>query len=158
MEKLPYTLWVFKETLRLHPPVRSIPKKTSEKVRLGDVKIPKNTMVSLNTAAAHKNPKYWENPEEFIPERFDESKHKITPFTYFPFSLGKRNCVGKKFALIEGIIMLAMLAQRFEVAFPEGADQEKYFEFEQQLSTLPKYDLPLVFKPRKQFCNIVIAK
>lgn len=149
LEKLPYTHWVFNETLRLHPPVRSIPKVTTETVRLGGYKIPKGTLVSMNAAATHKHPKYWDKPEEFIPERFDESKNNIAPFIYYPFSVGRRNCIGKKFALIEAAVIIAMIAQRFEIEFDKGVEQKEYFLWSQGLTTHPRHShLKLVFKKR----------
>lgn len=93
--------------------------------------------------------KYWDNPKEFRPERFDESTNKIAPFSFLPFSLGKRNCVGERFAMIEGRVALAMIAQRFEVQFMQGIATEKYFEESSVITTIPKHDLKLVFIPRK---------
>lgn len=150
IDKLKYTLWVIKETLRLHPPVRAIPKTTAASVKLGGVKLPKNTDIYLHAAAAHRHPSYWEKPNDFIPERFDESKNVIAPFTYFPFSLGRRNCVGQKFALIEARICLAMIMQKYSIRFADGVDPKLALEGAQHLTTGPKHDLHISFVPRKE--------
>ena len=145
-----YTLWIIKETLRLHPPVRAIPKVTAATIKLGGVKIPKNTEIFLHAAAAHRHPLYWDKPNEFIPERFDETKNKIAPFTYFPFSLGRRNCVGEKFALIESRVVLAMIAQKYFIKFADGVDPNIVLEGLQHLTTGPKYDLHIQLIPRNE--------
>lgn len=75
--------------MRLHPPAPTIPKKAIESVKSGGIKIPKGTGVRLCVAATQVNPIY-----EFIPERFDESKNRVYPFSFLPFSIGKRSCIG----------------------------------------------------------------
>ena len=150
LDKLVYTTWVWKETLRLHPPVNSTPRRSNKSFKIGEKKLPKGTIITLHIGGVHLHPQYWENPKEFIPERFDETKNKITPFTYFPFSIGKRNCIGEKFATIEGRIALTMIAQRFKIEFDENIDVNKYFETINMITTVPKHDLKLQFKLRSK--------
>ncbi len=64
----------------------------------------------------HRSPRYWDRPEEFIPERFDpENSARHHPFAYFPFGGGQRSCIGSHFAKMEGQIILSTLLQRFHV-------------------------------------------
>lgn len=73
----------------------------------------------LPTYAIQNDPKYFENPEKFDPERFsDENKDKIQPCTFFPFGVGPRNCIGSRFALMEckAIFFDILSAFRIEVS------------------------------------------
>lgn len=64
----------------------------------------------------HRDPKYYPEPEKFDPERFsDENKHKINPYTYIPFGIGPRNCIGSRFALLEVKTVMFYLLSHFEI-------------------------------------------
>ncbi|CAH1113652.1 unnamed protein product [Psylliodes chrysocephalus] len=80
------------------------------------VVIEKGTHLELPILALHYDPKYFSNPERFDPERFsDENKDKIDPYTFFPFGLGPRLCIGSRFALMEVKVLLAHLLSSFEI-------------------------------------------
>lgn len=95
---LHYLEMAFDEILRKHPPGGALVRRcatdyTFSKLKL---KIPKGTRVLIPVHALHKDPKYFEDPEKFIPERFSlENKRNIKPCTYLPFGDGPRNCIGK---------------------------------------------------------------
>ncbi|XP_026332428.1 cytochrome P450 9e2-like, partial [Hyposmocoma kahamanoa] len=79
--------------------------------------IRKGEAVAIPVWAIHRNPKYHPNPDNFDPERFsEENKHKIQPYTYMPFGLGPRNCIGSRFALCEVKVVLYQLLNSFEVS------------------------------------------
>lgn len=86
---------VINETLRLHPPAWTLPRWTSEEVKLGTHVVPANTIIEVNLSVIHRNPKYWKKPNEFYPQRWieeeDASRH---PYAFAPFSAGIRNCIG----------------------------------------------------------------
>eukprot|EP01080_Neovahlkampfia_damariscottae_P009194 gene9194-1280_t len=145
-KKLKYAFCVFKETLRLHAPVKLTVKKNIEKVTLGDVEFPKNTQFGLFFPGVHKSEKLWENPLEFNPDRFMDS---YNPSHLMAFSYGKRNCIGSKFAEVEGTIILCCLIQKYSIHFKEGIDVKKYEDEIQFVTTLPRFDLPFVLKKRK---------
>src|SRR5260370_473653 len=64
----------------------------------------------------HRHPKYWERPEEFVPEHFRLEKEAARPrYAYFPFGGGPRQCIGKNFALMEAQLIIATLAQRYRL-------------------------------------------
>ncbi|KAF2899554.1 hypothetical protein ILUMI_06628 [Ignelater luminosus] len=86
--------------------------------------LPNEKRITLETGAnvwipvyaIHRDPKYYPDPEKFDPERFsDENKHNIKPFTYIPFGSGPRNCIGSRFALLEGKLILAEIIRNFEI-------------------------------------------
>eukprot|EP00003_Mantamonas_plastica_P031985 TRINITY_DN850_c2_g4_i1.p1 TRINITY_DN850_c2_g4~~TRINITY_DN850_c2_g4_i1.p1 ORF type:complete len:129 (+),score=43.49 TRINITY_DN850_c2_g4_i1:273-659(+) len=85
--------------------------------------LPKGTNVGLAITALHLHPDTWPDPLKFDPERFTKENSKGRhPFAYVPFSAGKRNCVGRKFADIEELTVLATLLKRFKI---HTVDSEK---------------------------------
>ena len=77
-------------------------------------------IIWLPSNGIHYDPKYWPNPHKFDPERFsDENKHAIQPYTYFPFGLGPRNCIGSRFALLEIKTIYFHILKNFEIVVTE---------------------------------------
>jgi cytochrome P450 len=146
LSNLKYAFGVFKETLRTHPPVKNIIKKSIEKVTLGGREFPKDITFGIYTPAVHRDKEIWENPLEFKPERYI----KQTNYSHLvSFSFGKRNCIGSRFAEIEGTVILCILIQKFSIQFKEGIDP-KLYELEKNFVTItPKNDLPFVLKKRE---------
>ncbi|KAL7727133.1 hypothetical protein ACLKA6_016093 [Drosophila palustris] len=112
---------VVSEVLRKWPPAvatdRECNKDITYQVDGKNVEIKKGEIVWLPISAFHRDPKYFENPEKFDPERFsDENKDKIQPFTYFPFGVGQRNCIGSRFALLEAKAIIYYLLRDFQIA------------------------------------------
>ncbi len=115
--ELKYTEAVFAESLRLFPPAWAIGRLSIEKHRFGGYEIPKHALILLSPYVTHRDKRFWDNPEEFIPERWFERgiKEAGQTFTYFPFSRGVRSCIGESFAWTEGILLIATLAQRWRL-------------------------------------------
>lgn len=109
INEMPYLKCVVKETLRLRPatPLMS-PRETISSVNLKGYYIPEKTMVYVNNWAIQRDPKNWENPEEFMPERFEHSQvdFRGRDFQYIPFGFGRRGCPGMNFgiAMVEYIL------------------------------------------------------
>ena len=79
------------------------------------ITVPKGTVIGIDIQSVHHNPEYYPNPEKWDPERFTpENRDKLVPYTYMPFSLGPRNCVGMRFALTEAKTAIAYLINRYE--------------------------------------------
>ncbi len=106
---------VVKETLRLYPPIHIGNRRARENVCVLDYEIPRDTRVMYSIYLAHRDPQYWEKPEEFCPERFhNPHDEKRPPLTYVPFGGGPRNCIGAAFSQIEALVVLARLLQEFD--------------------------------------------
>nr|QEV83813.1 cytochrome P450 [Brachionus rotundiformis] len=119
ISKLNYTAAVFKESLRKWPPVAAFSRFNPEEIEFGGKLIPKNTWFYVSPFVMSQSEKYFPRPDEFIPERFISSEpfakeNKITSYTYFPFSIGPRNCIGQNFAILEGKLILAKFIQHFD--------------------------------------------
>lgn len=116
LPRLNYTNMVVKEAMRLYPPVSLFGREASEDCTIGDYTVPAGTIVMISQWVMHRNPKYFNNPEAFQPERWaDDLEKKLPRDVYIPFGDGPRICIGKGFALMEAVLLLATIAQRFQL-------------------------------------------
>ncbi|XP_054160994.1 cytochrome P450 3A21-like [Oppia nitens] len=116
LAKLPFLDAVISETLRIHSPVLRLGRACLKDYKLADtgITIKKGQAVEIPVYAIHHSEEYYERPSEFIPDRFlPENRHKIIPYTYLPFGVGPRNCIGMRFALMEAKLGLAQIVKRF---------------------------------------------
>lgn len=119
--KLPYTAMVFAEAMRLRPPVWGFGRQAMEDFELGGYRIKQGSLLILSQWVTHRDPRWWPDPERFDPLRHTpEAKAQRNKFTYFPFSHGARNCIGEPFAWMEGVLLLATLAQKWKLRLKPG--------------------------------------
>jgi cytochrome P450 len=119
--KLRYTELVLTESMRLYPPAWGTARVAIEDHEIGGYKVPKGTGVSLSQWVMHRDPRWFDAPEEFRPERWEDGLAKRLPrFAYFPFGGGPRQCIGNTFALMEATLVLATIAQRYRFRLVEG--------------------------------------
>lgn len=117
MATLAYTRKVLLEGIRLYPPVWTTRRGFDEAHTICGFEIPAKQPVVLCPWVTHRLPEHWPEPERFDPERFEASKMAARPrHAYIPFAGGPHQCIGNEFALVEGVVALAMIVQRFEVA------------------------------------------
>ncbi|XP_023307623.2 cytochrome P450 4d2-like [Lucilia cuprina] len=122
LQDLKYMELVIKESQRLYPSVPAIGREITEDIKVGDITIPANTNVNIPLFMVLRDPDYFTNPNDFIPERFEsDSNQKIHPFAYTPFSAGPRNCIGQKFAIFEIKSTVSKMLRHFEL-LPLGPD------------------------------------
>jgi cytochrome P450 len=120
---LPYTLKVFKETLRLYPPAFATSRTALCDVEVGRYTMQKGETVLISPYVIHRRPDYFPNPEQFDPERFAPENEKQLPrYAFLPFGAGPRICIGNHFATMEGHLLLATLAQRITFDLVPGQD------------------------------------
>jgi cytochrome P450 len=120
--RLTYLRNVFKETLRLYPPITFLPRVAAQDCRIGTRRVRRGALVMIAPWTLHRHRDFWRNPHAFDPDRFlPEREHEMTPGVYMPFGQGPRVCVGKGFAEVESALILARLLRRydFEVIEPE---------------------------------------
>lgn len=121
--KLTYTHLIIQESMRLYPAAWVVGRTVDEDVQIGDYQFSKGQNVSMSQWAMHRNPAYYDRPDEFLPERFDGDLLKRIPsYAYFPFGGGPRVCIGNNFALLEAALVLATVGQRYKLVL-EDADQ-----------------------------------
>ena len=115
INKLVYLEACIYESLRLEPSVVRIERKPIKNIKLGNIFVPKGTIIAIPIKAVHRDPDNFENPDEFIPERFlHENKHNIKSCSFLGFADGPRNCIGMRFALIEMKYCLAKLFKKIK--------------------------------------------
>lgn len=146
LKQLPYTELVLQESMRLYPPVWNMSRQALTDVEIGGYVIPQGSEVNLNTYAMHHDPRWWEEPERFLPERFHpECQSKIPRMAYLPFSTGPRVCIGNSFALMEARLILATIASRYRLRMAQG---QASVQMEPLIALRPKGRLPLNVYPR----------
>jgi cytochrome P450 len=115
-EKLEYTTKVFIESMRLYPPAWVLVRQSLEDCIIGGYYIPKGSGVVMSQFVTHRDPRFFEKPEEFYPERWTLAmKEKLPKFAYFPFGGGPRSCVGEPFAWMEGALLLATISRKWKM-------------------------------------------
>ncbi|GLT83990.1 hypothetical protein SLE2022_022500 [Rubroshorea leprosula] len=122
-----YLKCVIKEGLRLHAPgPLLVPRETTASDKLAGFDIPPKTRVLINAWAIQRDPKYWDRPEEFLPERFENCPVDFNDqdFKYFPFGGGRRACPGMPFGIAAVECIVANLLYWFDWKLP-GGETEK---------------------------------
>lgn len=124
--QLSYTQAVFEEALRLYPPVWGFSRRAKEDDSINGYTIPGGARVMISPYVTQRSVRYWEDPSAFCPSRFlvDGRGTMHKPEAYFPFGAGPRQCIGNRFALMEGTLVLATIAQQVQLCRQEEMDVE----------------------------------
>jgi len=118
VRQLPYTEQVIKETLRLYPPAWSFARIALEDVHIEDTVIPEGSTLFFNTYAMHRQTDYFDAPDHFMPERFDNPTHPR--YAYLPFGAGRRTCIGNQFAMLEATLLLSHITQHYHLSLVDN--------------------------------------
>ncbi|CAM1298809.1 CYP3A4 (predicted) [Pycnogonum litorale] len=140
VQEMPYLQAVINESLRLFPPGSRIEKVCGRNFQLGDIYVPKGTFVLYSIYSLHRDPEFWPDPDVFKPERFLEDE--IKPYAYIPFGEGPRNCIAKRFALIE--IKMAMASILSKLKFKKTSETQKVtFKTGTDITSFERVDLTM---------------
>ena len=113
--KLEFTNQVVDEALRLYPPFWMVDRVAMADDQIQDLSIPQGATIIVFIYGAHHSPKYWDQPESFLPDRFrKENKKNHAPFTYLPFGAGPRGCIGGNYAMLQMLIILGAILRRYD--------------------------------------------
>ncbi len=115
IKNCPYTKSAIEESLRLYPPAYFIDRVNKEDDEFEGVFIPKGSNLLFSVLEIHSNPKYWEQPEKFMPERFYNVKPSEYSGQYFPFGAGPRMCIGNNFAMYEMVLAIAEIVKKYKI-------------------------------------------
>ena len=121
LSALAYTRMVIKEAMRLYPPNRSVGREALNDCEIGDYHVPAGTQLLMSQWVVHRDSRYFDSPEEFLPERWTpEFMRQLPKYAYFPFGGGPRVCIGQDFAMMEAMLVVATMLQRFKLVLVEG--------------------------------------
>jgi cytochrome P450 len=143
LQSCAYLEAVIKEALRLYPPASGLSRKCEDDneshngYRIG------GAILIVNAYVMHRHPQLWKRPDEFLPDRFIDGSEEDINSKFLPFSKGKRDCIGKYFALLEAKLAVSALVMRYDI---ECVDPTDYME--QVLTNLPKRGAKVRFSPR----------
>jgi cytochrome P450 len=145
LEQLPYTEQVIMESMRLYPPAYLIGREPTVTTELGGYTLPKGTTVFLAEWVTHRDPRFFDEPNKFRPERWGEPKmEKLPKYAYYPFGGGPRLCIGNHFAMMEAALVLATIGQRFRFTL----EPEPAVEPMPMITLRPFPGIPVVLKRR----------
>ncbi|KAK7350658.1 hypothetical protein VNO77_09514 [Canavalia gladiata] len=150
VNQMNYLKCVLKETLRLHPPAPLlVPRETTSNVKLGGYDIPDKTMVYVNAWAIQRDPEFWENPEEFLPERFENNEVTFTgqDFQFIPFGSGRRKCPGMAFGLASVEYVLANLLYWFDWKLSKSREPDQDLDMSEKYGLTVNKKVPLYLEP-----------
>lgn len=144
-EKLSYTRLVLNEAMRMYPPVWLLPRTAEKDFYLDDFLIYKDSSIFITPYLLQRNPKYFENPEKFDPERFTaERKKSIKKFSFIPFGAGPRVCIGEGFAMLHGAVILSLISKNFKMTLKKGHK----IKLSSSITLRPKYGVKMIVEKR----------
>jgi cytochrome P450 len=143
LPKLKYTECVVRETLRIYPPAWYAERAPLTDTELGGYTIPAHSPVVISVYVTHRDPRFFEQPEHFRPERFLGVEDRQVP-AYLPFGAGSHLCIGNRFALMEAQLLIAAIAQRYELDLVPGTEVKP-----RALITLGVEDLKMTVRRRQ---------
>jgi cytochrome P450 len=144
LQQLPYTRAIFDESLRLYPPAPAVHRKAATSTTVGGLSLPEGAFVLVGTYNLHRHPDFWQNPEQFQPERWLDGERPASRYAYLPFGAGPRACVGIHFASVEGPLLLALIGRRYDLQLAQEI-VEPYL----MVTLRPKGGLRMTLQPRQ---------
>lgn len=146
LTKLPYTDAVIAEAMRVYPPVYLIGREATRDLELGGYRVQKGYTIFMSQWVNHRDPRYFPDPEKFQPERWeDDLATRIPKYAYYPFGGGPRVCIGNTFALMEAVIILAAVGQKYRFTLMPGA----LIDISPQITLMPSNGIPARLERRK---------
>lgn len=145
LPRLRYTEMVMAESLRLYPPAWAMGRLSLNGFQLGEYRLPAGTTVLASQYILHRDARFFPDPLRFDPERHTpEAKAARTKGAYFPFGMGPRQCIGEAFAWMEGVLVLATLAQRWKLRH----DERHEVVAEPMFTLRPRGGMPMTVEAR----------
>jgi cytochrome P450 len=146
MSQLKYTRMVFGESMRMYPPSYIIPRQALEDFPIGNYIVPRSTIILMSPYLIHHDSRFHSDPEKFNPHEWDKhSRGQNSKYEYFPFGGGPRSCIGEPFAWMQGVLVLAAIAQAWHMQpVPDHP-----VELQQLINLRPKNGIMMTLHRRK---------
>jgi cytochrome P450 len=143
--ELRYTEMVFAEAMRLYPPAWTLGRRVLTDYQIGRYVVPAGSIVLMSPWVMHRDPRFFPDPFKFDPERWTAKAREARPkFSYFPFGGGPRVCIGEQFAWMEGALLIATIAQHWQMRLAEGQRVEP----KAMITLRPRYGMRMVLSER----------
>ncbi len=142
INKLKYVNNCFKEALRMYPPAWVVSRRVLNDYQLNGYTIPAGADIYMSQFVVHYDNKFYEEPDDFNPDRWEDEN--LPRFAYFPFGGGTRRCIGEPFAIMEAVLIIALVAQNFELELEPGF----IVEMQPLITIRPKYGMNMIVKKR----------
>jgi cytochrome P450 len=121
LARLPYSEHVVTEAMRLYPPAYALGRQAATPTEIAGHPVAKGLIVVIPTSVVHRDGRWFEDPEAFRPDRWEgDLARRLPRFAYFPFGGGPRQCIGNTFAMVEAVLLLVSIAQRFRLTLVPG--------------------------------------
>ena len=145
LPRLGYTEMVFAEAMRLYPPAWAMGRQSTQTIELGPYRLPAGTYFFFSQYILQRSAQYYPDPLRFDPERFTPERKAARPrFAYFPFGGGGRQCIGEAFAWMEGVLILATIAQQWRFQMLPG----QRVDVQPKITLRPRYPMMMVAEKR----------
>jgi cytochrome P450 len=147
LSRLRYVTAVARESLRLYPPAWLFEREAVADDQIGGFRIPAGSVVLVSPFVTHRHPAFWDDPERFDPERFTAERTAPRPkHAYLPFGAGRRSCIGSAFALMELVLVVATIAQRYRLQLAS----DEPVELAPLMTLRPRGSIPVRLRPRRR--------
>jgi cytochrome P450 len=113
--RLKFTEMIAKESMRLYPPAFGVGREAIEEFEVSGFRVPAKSQIFMFQWATQRDPRFFSDPDQFKPGRWSEGDQNLPRYAYFPFGGGPRVCIGNYFAMIENVLLLATIGQRFRL-------------------------------------------
>ncbi|QIB74527.1 cytochrome P450 [Halogeometricum borinquense] len=133
---------VIQESLRVYPPIHTLPRTTTREIELGGYSIPEESEVLLSVRNVHRDERFFEQPDQFDPDRWE--RNDVPEYAYVPFGAGPRRCIGQSFAMIEAKTALTELMKRYRLEWAGNGE----LDLSPQMTTQPRGDVPMIVRER----------
>ena len=145
LARLPYTRMVLAESMRLYPPAWAIGRRALDAFQMREFNVPAGAVVLMSQYVMHRDARYFPDPDRFDPERWTPEAQASRPkFSYFPFGGGARVCIGEQFAWMEGILLLATIAQKWRMRLAE----KQIVDVQPLITLRPRFGMRMEFQSR----------
>jgi len=145
LPQMPYTRMVLAESMRLYPPAWAIGRRAINPFDANGYTVPRGSVILMSQYIMHRDARFFPEPERFDPDRWTPAAQAERPkFSYFPFGGGARVCIGEQFAWMEGILLLATLAQQWRMHLVP----EQVIDLQPLITLRPKYGMRMTLTRR----------